>query len=130
MALNRSRDSHAAQNTVSGLVSNGATWYETIILTDENGDQLVDVDADTWQFQFRCDAGSDSADLTLSTTDGTLTVTEGASSTTLLINVPQATISDLEGEYVADLVSKAASGSRLTHRAHGIVTFRSDPIAF
>ena len=130
MAINRSRESHAAQNTVTGLISNGATWYETITLTDETGAQLTGVAADTWQFQFRADAGSDTADLTLSTVGGTLTVTEGASSTTLLINVPQATIDDMEGEYVADLVSKDSSDSRLTHRAHGIVTFRSDPIAF
>lgn len=130
MALSRSRDTHAAQNTVTGLVSNGVTWVETVILTDQDGAQLTDVDADTWQFQFRADPESDSADLTLTTADGTLTVTEGASQTTLAINCAQSSLTNLEGDYVADLVSKAVADSRLTHRAHGIVTFRSDPIAF
>jgi len=130
MALNRARDIHAAQNTVRGIVSNGATWYETVLLTDENGAQLTGVSSDTWQFQFRKDPTSDAADLTLSTTAGTLTVTEGASTTTLLINVAQSALDDMEGDYVADLVSKATGDSRLTHRAHGIVTFRADPIAF
>lgn len=129
MALQRARDTHAAQNTVTGLVSNGVTWVETIILTDEDGNQLTGVASDTWQFQFRCDPQNDSADLTLSTTDATLTVTEGATQTTLAISVPQDSLSALEGDYVADLVSKTGAGV-LTHRAHGTVTFRNDPIAF
>lgn len=126
MAINRSHQSHAAQNTVSGIVSNGATWYETIVLTDENGDPLTGVDADLWEFRFRCDGDSDTADLTLTTTDGTLTVTE-STETTLLINVPVASISNLVGDYVADLKSTASVGGRITHRAHGVVTFRNDP---
>lgn len=129
MAISRSAGSHGAQNNVNGVISNGVTWYETVTLTDENGDPLTGVDADTWQFQFRSDPSSDSADLTLSTTGGTLTITE-STTTTMLINVPQASLSSLEGDYTADLVSKAASDGRLIHRAHGIVTFRNDPISF
>lgn len=129
MSLNRARDTHAAQNTVSGLISNGATWSETVILTDQNGAQLTGVASDTWQFQFRLDPEASAAELTLSTTAGTLAVTEGASSTTLTILASQSSISALEGDYAADLVSKTAGGT-ITHRAHGIVTFRADPIAF
>lgn len=132
-SMSRGAGSHAAQCSVSGTVSNGVTWYETILLTDENGDQLTDVDDHTWQFQFRRyedNESADSSDLTLSTTAGTLTVTEGAETTTLVINVPQADLASLEGDYIADLVSKDPANSRLTHRAHGIITFREDPIAF
>lgn len=130
MAINRSRGSHAAQNNVDGIASNGSDWVATVVLTDENGAQLTDVDADTWQMQIRENDTDTSALVTFSTADGTLTVTEGASETTLAIDVPQATIADLDGDYVIDVVSKAASGSRLTHRAHGNLTVRNAPIEF
>lgn len=119
----------SAQNTVTGLISNGATWIETILITDQDGAQVTGVDTDTWQFQFRCDPESESADLTLSTTDGTLTITEGDTQTTLAINCPQSRLSGLEGDYVTDLVSKTVAGI-ITHRAHGTIVFRNDPIAF
>jgi len=128
-SFSQTRETHAAQATVSGLISNGATWYEVFALLDENGDPLTGVSADEWRFQFRCDPKDSSPSLTLTTTDGTLTIVE-ATATTLTINVPQDSLSALEGDYVADLVSKGAIDSRLIHRAHGIVTFRADPIAF
>lgn len=128
--MRRGSGNHAADNTVSGTISNGATWYETFQIKDQNGDDVTGLTSDTFQFQFRASEELDSADLTLSTTDATLAVSESGGVTTVTINVPQATISDMEGDYVADLVSKAASNSRLTHRAHGIVSFRNDPIAF
>lgn len=119
-----------AQNTVSGAISNGVTWYEDVLLTDETGAQLTGVDSDTWQFQFRKDRCNASADLTLSTADGTLTINEGDSATILEIRVPQPSLSGLCGDYFADLVSKAESDGRLIHRAHGIITFVYEPIAF
>lgn len=128
-SFSQTRETHAAQATVSGIVSNGATWTELFILVDASGNQLTGVSADEWRFQFRADPQDTAPDLTLTTTDGTLVVTEAAM-TTLLIDVPQSSLSALEGEYVADLVSKGATDSRLTHRAHGIVIFRADPIAF
>ena len=131
MAFSRTSTSeHAAHNTVSGVVSNGVTWVETVILTDQDGNQLTGVASDTWQFQFRCNEHNKATDLTLSTTDGTLTINEGDTQTTLNINVPQGTISGMCGDYVADLVSKAASDGTLTHRAHGLVTFRDSPVAY
>jgi hypothetical protein len=120
---------HAADNTISGVISNGADWNETITLVDENGDQVTSVSADSFQFQFRCAEDETSATLTLSTSASTLTVTEGAT-TTITIAAPQSSLSSLEGDYVADLVSKDSVTSDLTHHAHGIVTFRTSPIAF
>lgn len=128
--MRRGAGQHAADNHVTGTISNGATWYETFQVKDQNGDDVTGLTSDTFQFQFRCSEDDDNAELTLSTADGTLSVAEAGGVTTITINVPQATISDMDGDYVADLVSKASSDSRLTHRAHGIVSFRNDPIAF
>lgn len=128
--MRRGSGNHAADNTVSGIVSNGATWYATFQLKDQNGDDVTGLTSDTFQFQFRCSEDDDSAVLTLSTTDGTMSVAEDAGVTTVTVNVPAASLSSMDGDYIADLVSKAASDSRLTHRAHGVVTFRNDPISF
>lgn len=128
--MRRGAGNHAADNHVTGVVSNGATWYETFQIKDQNGDDVTGLTSDTFQFQLRCSEDDDSADLTLTTADGTLTVSESSGVTTVTINVPAASLSDMEGDYIADLVSKAASDSRLTHRAHGVVTFRNDPISF
>lgn len=119
---------NAAQNIVSGFVSNGVTWVEDVLIVDGNGAQVTGISSDTFQFQFRKERDGASS-LVLSTTAGTLTITEGATQTTLSINVPQSSLSALTGDYFADLVSKTAGGT-LTHRAHGIITFLYDPIAF
>lgn len=125
----RGAGDHAAQNSVAGTISNGVTWYEDVLITDENGAQVTGVSADEFQFQFRTDRTGSSV-LTLTTTDATLTINEGITTTVLEIRVPQSSLSGLSGDYYADLVSKAASDDRLIHRAHGIVTFRDDPVAF
>lgn len=121
--------SHAADNTVTGVISSGATWYETFQIKDQNGNDVTGLTGDTFQFQFRCDEGDDSTKLVISTPTE-LSVTELNGTTTVTINVPQSTISSMCGDYVADLVSKAASDGKLTHRAHGVVTFRNDPVSF
>lgn len=120
---------NSAENRVDGEISNGADWYEECLLTDEDNDPLTGVAEDTWQFQFRKCEG-EATDLVLSTTAGTLTVTEEAERTVLLINCPQTSLTNMCGDYIADLVSKDSSNSRLTHRAHGVVTFLKAPIAF
>jgi hypothetical protein len=130
MALTRGSGTHAADNTVSGVISNGATWYETFQVKDLAGDDVTGLTSDEFRFQFRCSENDSSPELTLTTDDGTITVSESDGVTTVTINVPQATIANMDGDYVADLVSKAASDDRLTHRAHGVVTFRNSPIAF
>lgn len=119
---------HAADNTVTGVISSGATWFETFQVKDQNGDNVTGLTADTFQFQFRCDEGDDSTKLVISTPTE-LSVSELNGATTVTINVPQSTISSMCGDYVADLVSKASDG-KITHRAHGLVTFRNDPVSF
>lgn len=120
---------HAAQNTVNGVASNGSDWVLDVVITDQNGDPLTGVDGDTWQFQIRSDERESSTVKTFST-GSTLTVTEAEGQTTLSIAIPQASISDLCGDYIIDIVSKATSGGRLTHRAHGQLTVKNAPIEF
>jgi hypothetical protein len=121
---------HAADNTVTGVISNGANWVETFQIKDESGNDVTGLESDTFQFQFRCNEGDDSTVLTLSTSAGTLSVDEDAGVTTVTISVSASALANMDGDYVADLVSKAASDGRLTHRAHGVVTFKNSPIAF
>lgn len=128
--MRRGAGQHAADNTWTNVVSNGATWYESLRIKDQNGEDVTGLTSDTFQLQFRCNEEDDSSVLTLSTTAGTLSVAEADGVTTLTVNVPQATISSMDGDYIADLVSKAASDGKLTHRCHGVVTFTNSPIAF
>lgn len=120
--IGRSAQSHGAKTTMAGVISNGATWYETIELRDEDGNPLTGYGSDTWALTIRETGDDDSAVLTV-----TPTYTEGADETTLLINVPQTSIASLEGDYIGDLKSTAASNGRIEHWAHGVVTFRNDP---
>ena len=122
-------NAHGAQNNLTGFISTGADWNEVITLVDQNGDQITSVSADSFQFQFRACEDETSATLTLSTAASTLSITEGAT-TTVTIACPQTSLSAIEGDYVADLVSKDSVTSDLTHHAHGIVTFKTSPIAF
>ena len=130
LSRNQFPHDHSADNTVSGIISNGADWAETFTLVDETGAQVTGVSADTFQFQFRACEDETSATLTLSTTASTLSVSEGGSSTTITIDCPQSSLTNIEGDYVADLVSKDSVTSDLTHHGHGIVTFKNSPIAF
>jgi hypothetical protein len=115
--------------TLSGEVSNNATWDEYIYFLEAGaGMLLTDL---SFQMQFRCESNSDSAELTLSTAGGELVITEddGGDETILRINVPYTTIDGLEGDYFADLVSKDED-DKITHWASGKITFRKSPIAF
>lgn len=120
---------HAAQQDLSGVISRGATWSETITIVDANGDQVTGVGSDEFRLQLRKYPEDEAVDLDLTTGDSELTVTVGGSSTTLAISAAQSTLSGLDvGDYVCDIVS--LSGSTLTHRAHGTVTVTNSPIAF
>ena len=127
LAPNRRQSSNPAPLTVSGSISNGADFVQTLVIVDGNGDQVTGVGSDTWQLQLRSDAADTSAEVTL-TTATELTVTVGAT-TTLAINCPQATISDLEGDYIIDIASQTAGGVT-TLRAHGKITVFSSPVSF
>ena len=129
LARNRLNTDHSAQNNLEGFVSNGSDWSETLTIVDEDGDQVTGVGSDEWRMQFRPAELDTAATLTLTTTDSTLTITVGTT-TTLAIACPQASLTNLIGDYIVDIVSKAASDDALTHRAHGVVTFRNAPLAF
>lgn len=114
---------------LTGDVSNNVTWDEYIYFIE--GGVAVDLTGLSFQLQFRADPEATSADLVLSTAGGELVITEddGSVDSILRINVPYTTISDLSGDYVADLVAKDAA-NKLIHYAHGTVTFRQSPVAF
>lgn len=122
------RRNGSAHNIISGFVSNGATWSDSFVLRDQNGDDVTGITGHTFQFQFRRNEKETSAVLTL--TSGASEVTAGESNgvTTVTITAAQSTIADMSGEYVADLVSK--TGSTITHRGHGVVMFTNAPVAF
>lgn len=126
MTVNTSRQGTGAKGIISGTVSNGATWREALEIT-ENGTFITDAPTHEWRMIFRQD---ETVALTLSTTDGTLTVTNGADSTTVSIAVAYTALSALEGDYVCDLASLDTSTTPddLVHWAHGVVTFRDEPI--
>jgi hypothetical protein len=118
-----------ARGLISGVVSNGATWWEDVSLT-EDGTVITSADTWTWQMAFRSDPDSDATDLVLSTTDGTLAIAQAADETTLQIRVAYTALSALEGDYICDLASLDTSTTpyKLVHWGHGIVTFRNEPI--
>jgi hypothetical protein len=127
MTVSTSRHGTGAKGLISGTVSNGATWRENLEIT-EDGTFITDAPTFEWRMTFRQD--SDSPVLTLSTTDGTLTVTNSASATTVAIVVAYTSLSDLEGDYICDLASLDTSTTPddLVHWAHGVVSFRDEPI--
>lgn len=128
--MRRGAGNHAAENTLSGSVSNGATWSVNYILRNYNGDNVTGYSADTFQWQFRTSEENDAADLTLSTTAGTLSVSETDGVTTVTVNAAQSVIAGMCGDYVSDLVSKDSVTGNLTHHGHGIITFNNSPIEF
>ncbi len=114
-----------ARGIIAGTISNGATWSEAFEIT-ENGTFVTN--ADTWDWKLKLRKTYDSgADLTLTTDDGTLTVVNGASSTTVTILVAYTAMTDLEGEYIIDLASKDGSNV-VVHWGHGSVTIRNEPV--
>ncbi len=116
---------------IAGTVANNATWDELIYFY-ENGAGM-DISGLSFQLQIRNDSSDTSASVTLSTTDSQLVIAadDGGVSSILRINVPYSTISGLEGDYIADLVSKDTSNDdKLVHWGHGILNFRQSPIAF
>lgn len=114
-----------AQFRLSGTVSTGATWSESCSFA-VNGAEITNADDFIWQFNFRRCYG-EVVDLSLSTTDATLTITQGGTATEIGIDASYSILSTLNGDYIADLVYQTVAGDRV-HLAHGIVTFRNEPI--
>jgi hypothetical protein len=119
------RMAHGARNTVSGVISNGATWYESISI-DLNG--IADPDLLVWVMTFQCKNGA-GTDFSASTADSTLTVTDNGDDTaTMLVNIPAASLSALAGDYICNIKSTNSAGDgRVIHWAYGIVTFIEAP---
>lgn len=128
LSPNLRRSTNPAQMSISGGVSNGSDWVETLTIVDSDGAQVTGVGSDTWVIQLRDDPDDTAADLTLSTDDD-LTITVGASSTTLAIASSASTMSALDaGDYTIDIASQTAGGVT-THRGHGRITVSGSPIA-
>ena len=128
LSPNLRRSSNPAQMSISGSISNGANWVETLTLTDQDGAQITGVGSDTFALQFRDSPDDTATDLSLTTTTE-LTVTVGASTTTLAISASASAMGALDpGDYTVDIVSET-SGGVSTHRAHGLVTVFGSPIA-
>lgn len=118
-----------ARGLISGVVSNGATWWEDVDIT-EDGTVIANADTWVWRMTFREADEDDSVVLTLTTADGTLTISQGADATTLQIRVVYTALADLEGDYICDLASLDTSTTpdKLVHWGHGMVTFRNEPV--
>lgn len=114
-----------ARFNLSGTISSGASWIETYTFQVAGGIVHADADIWDWQFNFRKDYGS-GPDLSL-TTGTELTVTNSSEATSFAIAVGPDDLASMEGDYIADIAYEDADGNRI-HWAHGIVTFRNEPI--
>lgn len=114
---------------ITGFVSIGATWDEYIYFIEDGA--AVSLTGLSFQLQFRESETDTTAFLDLTTADGELVITndDGSIASILRINVPYTTLSNLDGDYITDLVAKDVS-DKLIHYGHGVVTFRQNPIAF
>lgn len=117
-----------ARGLISGTISNGATIWEDVEIT-EDGTVIANADTWEWRMTFR-ETDDDAPALTLSTTDGTLTIAQGATATTLQIRVVYTALSAIEGDYICDLASldTTTTPDKLVHWGHGMVTFRDEPV--
>lgn len=123
-----------AHAILSGTISNGASWYEDVAMTEDGAAISGSPASWTWTMTFRESTEDDTAVLTLTTAaSGGLTVTQGVTETTLAIRVSKSSISALEGDYILDLKSLDTSDTtydsegRSRHWAHGQVSVRNEP---
>ena len=119
-----------AHGIIRGSISNGATWYKDLLIT-ENGTAIAGTPASwVWQLNLRS-FPDNTVVLGLTTADGTLTVSQGATATTIQIRVVYTTMNGIDpGNYLIDLASldDTATPARLIHWAHGVVTVRHEPV--
>lgn len=102
--MSRNASPNPADNTVIGTIDIGETWKDDVALTVD-GEPLTDVDDHVWTLRLYREPGA-AADLELSTTAGTLTITEGGSSTLLGIRCASSRLSSLCGTYKVDVWSQ------------------------
>jgi len=129
-AIGKSNGSGGAYFEVSGEVANNSTWQENIYFM-EAGAQM-ELTGLSFKMTLRCQPSDSTADYTLSTTDGTLSIVEDTDtgvSNILYINVPVGSLTGLCGDYVADLASEDQNGV-VSPWAHGVISFRPNPVTF
>ena len=114
---------------VSGTVPTNATWNEDIYFT-ENGAPFAISEMD-WKLTLRCNPESTSADITLSTDAGTLSIEDDddGHDRILRISVPAGALNSYEGDYVMDLASKDPADNVILW-AHGVISLRPNPVVF
>lgn len=125
LKVGNTRNASSARRKINGIVSRGATWADTLRLSDD-GAQISGADSGEWRLTLR-KCGSDSIDLTLSTVGATLVVTQSTTYTQIAIDCPASSLSSLCGDYHADLGHESTGGD-VTHWAHGTVTITEDPV--
>lgn len=129
-SLARSTGEAGALFDVSGTVPTNATWDEDIYFTEAGAP--YDISEMSWKMTFRCNPENISADFTLSTADGTLSIEDddNGNDRILRINVTAGTLNSYEGEYICDLAAKDDATGKVTLWAHGVVTLRPNPVSF
>ena|ERR1051325_2892227 len=129
MTISRGAGQSGAECDLSGVIAINASWNEDIYFFDADG-AAVDISDLDWSFQFRTSPDATSADVTLSTVAGTLTVEDdnGSVSSILRISADPGTFTNYEGDMIADLIAVDADDV-VTLYAHGVVTFANNPVA-
>jgi hypothetical protein len=127
-SIARTSGSSGALFDVSGTVPVNATWAEDIYFT-EYADPFV-LTGLSFKMTFRRAPDQTSADYTLSTDAGTLSIEDDADSyaRVLRITVTPGTFTEV-GDYIADLASEDTA-NKVISWAHGIVSFRKNPVTF
>lgn len=127
----RSAGDTGALFDLSGTVPTNATWSEQI--TFMQAGSPYNISGMSWKMTFRCNPENSSPDFTLSTDDGSGTLTVIADSNgnldILQIAVPAGQLNAYEGDYIADLASKDAANTVMLW-AHGVVSLRPNPVSF
>jgi len=122
-----------ARGKISGTVSNGVTWNQDVQITEDGTTISGSPQSWTWSLFVR-ESYETPPVLSLSTTAGTLAISQGSTSTTLQIRVARASLSNLVGSYIMDIASvnpsdtSPDSAGESVHWAHGMVTFRNEPV--
>ncbi|CAB4172092.1 hypothetical protein UFOVP1349_46 [uncultured Caudovirales phage] len=127
-SIARTSGNSGALFDVSGTVPVNATWAEDIYFTEDAAPfVLTDL---SFKMTFRRDPAKTSADYTLSTDDGTLSIEDDDDSYAriLRINVPAGWFTEV-GDFIADLASEDTA-DKVISWANGIVSFRNNPVTF
>lgn len=118
--MRQSTSQTGAKGTVTGSVSNLATWIEQFQIS-QNDLPIDGADTSTWTFTFKRGDRHSSSALTL-TSGSEITVTQGTIGT--LFAISAAVPSCMHGDYHADLIETRADGKKV-HWLHGVITFNS-----